>query len=336
MPFRACWLSLARPCLFSENRINRSLFLVDHSAWIVHKEEEVVVLVAENRRELFPADGRDSFHPVQDCRCLARFLVETASLNSLHRRVKTGFRIPLPEGGGADLVRTSTPRSDEPQGRPGERAGFRNVVVPDVLRDECLEASGQDDRCNPAVLSSRRTANRKELAVERAAKKEAVETLNGVFKTTGVAVVAHYSGLTVAQMQTLRTQMKQAGASVKVSKNRLAKIALEGTDVVSIGSLLKGPTVIATSSDPIAAPKVAIEFAKTNEKFVILGGAMGTTVLNPDAVKALASLPSLDELRAKIVGLLVAPATKIAQLSTAPAAKLARVVQAYASKGEAA
>ena len=182
----------------------------------------------------------------------------------------------------------------------------------------------------------KRTANRKELAVERAAKKEAVESLNEVFKTTGVAVVAHYSGLTVAQMSTLRTQMKAAGASVKVSKNRLAKIALEGTDVVSIGSLLKGPTVIATSNDPVAAPKVAIEFAKTNEKFVILGGAMGTTVLNLDAVKALASLPSLDELRAKILGLLVAPATKIAQLSTAPAAKLARVVQAYASKGEAA
>jgi large subunit ribosomal protein L10 len=182
----------------------------------------------------------------------------------------------------------------------------------------------------------RQTANRKELAVERAAKKEAVETLNAVFKTTSVAVVAHYSGLTVAQMQNLRTQMKQAGASVKVSKNRLANIALEGTDVVSIGSLLKGPTVIATSDDPVAAPKIAIEFAKTNEQFVILGGAMGTTVLSPDAVKALASLPSLDELRAKILGLLVAPATKIAQLSTAPAAKLARVVQAYASKGEAA
>ena len=182
----------------------------------------------------------------------------------------------------------------------------------------------------------KRTANRKELAVERAAKKEAVESLNGVFKTTGVAVVAHYSGLTVAQMQTLRTQMKQAGASVKVSKNRLAKIALEGTDVVSIGSLLKGPTVIATSNDPVAAPKVAIEFAKTNEKFVILGGAMGTTVLNPDAVKALAALPSLDELRGKLVGLLVAPATKLAQLANAPAAKVARVVQAYASKGEAA
>ena len=166
--------------------------------------------------------------------------------------------------------------------------------------------------------------------MERAAKKDAVEALNGLFKTTSVAVVAHYSGLTVAQMQKLRMQMKQAGASVKVSKNRLAKIALEGTDVVAIGSLLKGPTVIATSNDPVAAPKVA------NEKFVILGGSMGKTVLDVNGVKALASLPSLDELRGKLVGLLVAPATKIAQLSTAPAAKLARVVQAYASKSEAA
>jgi large subunit ribosomal protein L10 len=172
--------------------------------------------------------------------------------------------------------------------------------------------------------------------VERAAKKQAIDDLNGVFKDTSVAVVAHYSGLTVAQMQVLRKQMKQAGAAVKVSKNRLAKIALEGTDVVSIGSLLKGPTVIATSKDPVAAPKVAIDFAKANERFVILGGAMGKTVLNPDGVKALASLPSLDELRGKIVGLLVAPATKLAQLTNAPAAKLARVVQAYASKGEAA
>jgi large subunit ribosomal protein L10 len=180
------------------------------------------------------------------------------------------------------------------------------------------------------------TANRKELAVERAAKKEAVEQLNKAFKATSVAVVAQYSGLTVAQMQKLRMQMKQAGASVKVSKNRLAKIALEGTDVVAIGPMLKGPTVIATSDDPVAAPKVAVEFAKANEKFVIIGGSMGTTVLNVDGVKALASLPSLDELRAKIVGLLVAPATKLAQLANAPAGKLARVIQAYASKSEAA
>jgi large subunit ribosomal protein L10 len=175
-----------------------------------------------------------------------------------------------------------------------------------------------------------------ELAVDRAAKKEMVKTLNSTFKSSGVAVVAHYSGLTVAKMQILRKQMKAAGGTVKVAKNRLAKIALEGTDVVSIGPLLKGPTVIATSDDPITAPKIAVEFAKANEQFVILGGSMGTTSLDPNAVKALAALPSLDELRAKLVGLLVAPATKIAQLSTAPAAKLARVIQAYASKSEAA
>ena len=175
---------------------------------------------------------------------------------------------------------------------------------------------------------------RKSGNVDRAEKKELIAALNAAFKATNVVVVAHYSGLTVAQMQVLRKQMRQAGASVRVAKNRLAKIALEGTDVASIGSLLKGPTLIATSNDPVAAPKVAVDFAKGHEKFVILGGAMGKTALNPDGVKALASLPSLDELRAKLVGLLVAPATKIAQLVNAPAAKVARVVQAYAKKAE--
>jgi large subunit ribosomal protein L10 len=178
--------------------------------------------------------------------------------------------------------------------------------------------------------------NRKELAVDRAAKKEQVTELSGIFKNTNVVVVAHYSGLTVSQMQNLRRQMKQAGASVKVTKNRLAKIALEGTGAAVIVPLLKGPTVLAYSGDPVAAPKVANDFAKTHEKFVILGGAMGKTALNPDGIKALAALPSLDELRAKIVGLLVAPATKIARVVNAPASKLARVVQAYAKKGEAA
>jgi len=171
--------------------------------------------------------------------------------------------------------------------------------------------------------------------VDRAAKKESIEELKGVFNASGVVVVAHYAGLTVTQMQTLRKQARQAGASVKVAKNRLAKIALEGTDVASVAALLKGPTVLAYSGDPVAAPKVVADFAKANEKLVILGGAMGKTALNPDGVKALASLPSLDELRAKIVGLLVAPATKIAQLANAPAAKVARVVQAYASKSAA-
>jgi large subunit ribosomal protein L10 len=183
---------------------------------------------------------------------------------------------------------------------------------------------------DPAA-SQERTANRRE-QVDRAAKADMIKTLGEVFRTTKVVIVAHYSGLTVAQMQTLRKQMKQAGASVKVAKNSLAKIALEGSDIASIAPLLKGPALIAFSGDPVAAPKVAVDFAKTHERFVILGGAMGKTTLDQNGVKALAALPSLDELRAKIVGLIQAPATKIAQVVTAPAAKVARVVQAYASK----
>ena len=168
--------------------------------------------------------------------------------------------------------------------------------------------------------------------MDRAEKKEAVAELTEVFKTTSVVVVAHYSGMTVAQMQNLRKQMRAAGAKVQVAKNRLVKIALESSDVAPIGSLLKGPTLIAYSDDPVAAPKVAVAFAKENDKLVILGGAMGKTSLNPDGVKSLATLPSLDELRAKIVGLVQAPATKLAQLANAPAAKLARVFGAYANR----
>ena len=161
-----------------------------------------------------------------------------------------------------------------------------------------------------------------------------VATLNGVFNDTAVVVVAQNSGLTVAQMQNLRKQMKHVGASVKVTKNRLAKIALEGTDAAVVAPLLTGPIVLAYSGDPIAAPKVAADFAKAHEKFVILGGAMGKTALDPNGVKALAALPSLDQLRAKLIGLIQAPATKIAQVINAPAAKVARVLQAYAKKGE--
>ena len=168
--------------------------------------------------------------------------------------------------------------------------------------------------------------------MDKAAKRELVGTLNDVFKASGVVVVAHYAGLTVADMQKLRSQMKQAGASVKVAKNRLAKIALEGTDAATISALLKGPTLLAYSTDPVSAPKVAVDFAKVNDKLVILGGAMGSTSLDATGIKALATLPSLDELRGTLIGLLQAPATKIAQLSTAPAAKLARVFGAYANK----
>ena len=207
------------------------------------------------------------------------------------------------------------------QGLRERRSGARNAS-PGAL---------SSDRCNRRIYPPTG-----ESPVERAAKSELVSTLNDVFANTNVVVVAHYAGLTVADMQKLRAQMKQAGATVKVAKNRLAKIALEGTDVASIRALLKGPTLIAYSSDPVAAPKVAVDFAKANEKLVILGGAMGATTLNVDGVKALAALPSLDELRAKLVGLIQAPATKIAQVVNAPAAKLARVFGAYAKTGEAA
>jgi large subunit ribosomal protein L10 len=163
-----------------------------------------------------------------------------------------------------------------------------------------------------------------------------VAALNGVFSNTGVVVVAHYAGLTVADMTTLRGRMREAGAGVKVAKNRLAKLALRGTEAEHIADLFKGPTVIAYSKDPVSAPKVAIDFAKANEKLVILGGAMGKTNLSPDGVKALASLPSLDELRATLIGMIQTPATRIAQLTSAPAGKLARVIGAYARKEEAA
>jgi large subunit ribosomal protein L10 len=126
------------------------------------------------------------------------------------------------------------------------------------------------------------------------------------------------------------------GGKVKVAKNRLVKLALEGTEATGIADLLKGPTCLAYSQDPVAAPKIAVKFAKANEKFVILGGTMGPTVLNPEGVNALASLPSLDELRGKLIGLVQAPAGKIARLMNAPGAQLARVFAAYGKTGEAA
>ena len=168
--------------------------------------------------------------------------------------------------------------------------------------------------------------------MDRAEKKEAVATLHETFNKASVVVVAQYSGLTVAQMQRLRKQMRAAGAKVQVAKNRLAQIALKGTEVAAISPLLKGPTLIAYSSDPVAAAKAAGGFAKDHDKFVSLGGAMAKTALDVDGVKSLATLPSLDELRGKLLGLIAAPATKIAQLVTAPASKVARVITAYAEK----
>jgi large subunit ribosomal protein L10 len=160
--------------------------------------------------------------------------------------------------------------------------------------------------------------------------------MNLVFKDAGAVVVAHYAGLSVAEMTAFRAKMRDAGAGVKVAKNRLAKLALKGTEAETIADLLKGPTVIAFSKDPVAAPKVATDFAKTNDKLVILGGSLGRTSLNPEGIKALASLPSLDELRGRLVGLISSPATRIAQVVAAPAAQVARVFGAYANKSEAA
>ena len=171
-----------------------------------------------------------------------------------------------------------------------------------------------------------------ENGMDRAEKAELVAELNRVFAEVGVVVVTRNLGMTVAQSTQLRIKMRDAGASYKVSKNKLAKIALGGTDYLSLGDLLTGPVGLATSVDPVAAAKVAVDFAKTNDKFEIVGGAMGTTVLDVDGVKALATLPSLDELRAKLIGLIQAPAQKLASVTQAPAAQLARVFQAYADK----
>jgi large subunit ribosomal protein L10 len=168
--------------------------------------------------------------------------------------------------------------------------------------------------------------------MDRAQKAEAVAELKQTFSEVGVVVVTRNLGLTVAQSTQLRTKMREAGATYKVSKNKLAKIALDGTDYLSLGDMLTGPVGLASSIDPVAAAKVVVDFAKTNDKLEIVGGAMGATALNVDGVKALATLPSLDELRGKIVGLLQAPASKLASLTQAPAAQLARVFGAYASK----
>ena len=168
--------------------------------------------------------------------------------------------------------------------------------------------------------------------MDRAQKAAAVAELNRNFAEVGVVVVTRNLGMTVAQSTTLRNRMRDVGATYKVSKNKLAKIALDGTDYLSLGDMLTGPVGLATSIDPVAAAKVAVEFAKTNDKFEIVGGAMGATPLDVAGVQALATMPSLDELRAKIVGLVVAPATKIATIAQAPAAQIARVLSAYAEK----
>ena len=168
--------------------------------------------------------------------------------------------------------------------------------------------------------------------MDRSQKADTVASLNATFNEAGVVVVTRNLGLSVAQSTDLRAKMRDAGASYKVAKNRLAKIALKDTQYQGLEDLLSGPTALATSVDPGAAAKAAVDFAKSNDRIEIVGGSMGGQLLDEAGIKALASMPSLDELRGKLVGLINAPATKVAQVVTAPAAKLARVFGAYGAK----
>ena len=164
--------------------------------------------------------------------------------------------------------------------------------------------------------------------MDRAAKSELVVSLKSALQDTGVIVIARNAGLVAAQSADFRRRVKAAGGTVKVTKNRLASIALAGTDAEGIKGLLKGPVIMAYSKDPIAAAKIAVAYANENDNLVILGGAMGKTVLDVNAVKALAELPSLDELRAKLLGVISAPASKLARTINEPGSALARLLQA--------
>ena len=167
--------------------------------------------------------------------------------------------------------------------------------------------------------------------MDRAQKAESIEALKGVFAGAGAVVVTHYTGLTVAEMTDLRGRLRKEGASLKVVKNRLAQKALNGSGEGAL-ALFKGPVAIAYAPDPVSAAKVSTQYAKDNDKFVVIGGMMGEALLDAKGVDALAKLPSLDELRGKLIGLLQAPATKVAGILQAPAGQIARVIGAYAAK----
>ncbi len=170
--------------------------------------------------------------------------------------------------------------------------------------------------------------------MDRTEKREFIAQLAAVFADTSFVLVSQNNGLTVAAVDDLRRRMRAAGATYKVAKNRLAILALDGTRFQGVKPLLKGPTALAWSTDPVAVAKTAVEFAKGNDKFVILGGALGPQSLNPDGVKALAELPSLETLRAQLLGLIQTPATRIAGVLQAPGSQLARVFSAFAKKDE--
>ncbi len=177
-----------------------------------------------------------------------------------------------------------------------------------------------------------RPSHRRRRDLERAEKQELVASLKEVFSNTSVVVVTHYSGLNVSEITDLRNRVREAGASFRVTKNKLTRLALDGTGYQPLESYFDGPTAIGYSDDPVAAPKALVKFAKDNEKLVVLGGMMGANQLDVEGIRTLASLSSLDELRGTIVGLLGRPATKIAQILQAPAAQVARVISAYGAK----
>jgi large subunit ribosomal protein L10 len=170
--------------------------------------------------------------------------------------------------------------------------------------------------------------------VDRTEKREFVTGLNQALAATSMIVVTRNTGLTVAEVTDLRRKMGAAGATYKVAKNRLTYLALDGTQFDGIKPMLTGPIALAWATDPVAVAKTAVEFAKTNEKFVLVGGSLGTQTLNADGIKALAELPSLDVLRAQLVGMIATPATRIAGILQAPAGQLARVFGAYAKRDE--
>lgn len=170
--------------------------------------------------------------------------------------------------------------------------------------------------------------------MDRGAKEQLVASLQQTFAETAVVVVTHYSGLSVGEMTNLRAQMREAGASLKVTKNRLTKRALSGTRYEGLDGMFVGPTAMAYSPDPVAAAKVTVAFAKTHPKLIVIGGGLGDKTLDAEGIKALASLPSLDELRGKLIGLINAPATKVAGVLQAPAGQIARVLSAYAAQND--
>jgi large subunit ribosomal protein L10 len=241
--------------------------------------------------------------------------------------IRSWARSPVRDGGWAH-ARKSFLRWETSFGFPqGHRAFGRSGSGPSLGPEEVGKPAKLEPGGDPPYWSK---------TVDRAQKERVVEELGQIFESSGVVVVSHYAGLTVAEMQDLRAKMREAGGSVRVAKNRLAKIALQGTPAEGIADLMTGMTVLSYSEDPVAAAKVAEDYAKANAKFVIIGGAMGGTLLDQAGVKAVASMPSREELIASIVGCIGAPASNIAGAMGAPASNIANILSTIEEKAEAA